>query len=62
MFKVWLEWDLGQDSFVFTSREKAEQWITDALAADESLSGDYPEGYADLKATGLGGVEELTVI
>lgn len=63
MYKVWLEWDLGQDTVVFTSREKAEAWINDAILADEyGLADEFPQGFQDVYDTGLCSIQPLEVI
>jgi hypothetical protein len=34
MFRVWCEYDYGQDSYVFSSEENAISWINSILEAD----------------------------
>ncbi len=62
MWRVWIEWDFGQDQFVFSSEEKAEAWARSVIAAEAERS-DNPEDW-DFKALteeGLIGWDELTV-
>jgi hypothetical protein len=62
MFKVWLEWDCGQDYLVFTTEEKAIAWI-DAIAKDEDagLVDEFPNGYSDIDDAGLCYISKLEV-
>ena len=57
MFKVWMEWDCGQDYLVFTTEEKARAWI-DAIVKDEGfgLTEEFPNGYHDLIEETLCGI------
>lgn len=62
MFKIWLEWDYGQDSFVFTTKEKAIQWVTDLKIENYEFEGqgDFLD-YSMLYEEGLCFIEELEV-
>lgn len=44
MFKVWLEWDYGQEDFVFTSEEAAKRWVNEAQIS----TGNYDEDGAEI--------------
>jgi hypothetical protein len=61
MFKVWLEWDLGQDNLVFTTAYKARDWLDAAIKGDESLVEEFPNGFNDVDEAGLCGIIELFV-
>jgi hypothetical protein len=61
MFKVWLEWDYGQDHIVFTSEDKAKQWVTALQIEDYEDSSKYLT-YDDIYDEGLCSIEELEVI
>ena len=60
MFKVWLEWDFGQDDCVFSTKDKAIQWVNEAIKLD-SLNEEFPNGYNDLWDAGYVDISELTV-
>lgn len=61
MFKIWLEWDYGQDYVVFTSKDKAEQWVTALQIEDYDDPTKYLT-YNDIYEEGLCGIIELEVI
>ena len=63
MFKLWVEWDFGQDNIVFTSKDKAIQWL-DGLKIEnyEFEDGQDFLTYQTLKGEGLASIQELTVI
>lgn len=61
MFKLWIEYDYGQEDIVFTTKEKAIQWVNDQKINDW----DDPEKFLtfqDLAYEGLASIQELTVI
>lgn len=60
MFKLWLEWDLGRDSVIFSSYQKAERWADMAIQKDDTLSSDFRD-FADIQANGLGYIEQLQI-
>lgn len=53
MFKVWLEWDYGQDNLIFSTKEKAIQWVNE-------YGPDYTY-YDELLDEGLCSIQELIV-
>ncbi len=64
MFRVWLEWDYGQDSFFFSTKEKAIAWINsleieyynwDSEAKEEEI---LIYTYEQLEYEGLCSIEE----
>jgi len=61
MFRLWLEWDYGQESIVFTSIEKAKQWVLDQKLVDD-LEDDKFLTYQELAEEGLASIEQLTII
>lgn len=61
MYKVWLEWDLGQDNIIFTTKEKAKRWLDQVITDDDSLNKDFPEGFTDVYNHGLCDIVELTI-
>jgi hypothetical protein len=62
MFKLWLEWDLGQDSVIFSSREAAVIWLNTRLEDDGGLLVDFPQGYEDIEDAGLLSLQPVEVI
>lgn len=70
MFRVFLEWDYGQDYLIFTSEENAINWINESLSelfledkndnTEENIDCNTPwELYSEL---GLASINELKVI
>lgn len=41
MYKLWLEWDFGQDDLTFKSPEDARHWLENESGIIEELDGDY---------------------
>ena len=41
MYKVWLDWDFGQDNVVFKTQKSAKKWLQDMLDCNENLKEDY---------------------
>lgn len=64
MFKIWCEWDVGQEGLVFTTEVAAEKWLANnvnlAECFEEGLTG--KEGVDDLISGGLVTIEGVTVI
>ncbi|MAX04775.1 MAG: hypothetical protein CL883_05580 [Dehalococcoidia bacterium] len=68
MFRLWIEWDFGQDNFVFSSQEKAKKWFNSNKSIQEMYDRDFlfergpdnPYDYYDEQ--GLVSIEELEVI
>lgn len=61
MYTIWIEWDLGQDNFVFTTPDKAREWINAAILNDESLVEEFPNGFNDVEEAGLCGITKAFV-
>ena len=61
MIRIWCEWDLGQDYYVFTDEEKALAWLNKAVASNEDLSDEFSSGQQVIDE-GLAGFKILTVI
>ena len=61
MFKLWLEWDMGQDGSIFSTKDKAIQWVNAAVADDSELQEEFPNGYNDLADSGLCYIEQLNI-
>lgn len=61
MFKVWIEWELGQDDLIFRTKTDAITWITSVILADEELKGEFPNGFLDVDESGLCSIQELLV-
>lgn len=61
MIRVWCEWDLGQDYYVFTDEEKALAWLDKVVTSDNSLSEEFSSGQQVIDE-GLAGFKILTVI
>lgn len=57
VFKLWVEWELGQDDVVFSSEEKAWEWLEERLPA-VGITETADELYED----GNCGIDEVTVI
>lgn len=55
--KVWCEYDINQEYYVFASQTAAEKWVDEALEAQ-----DFTESRDELEGAGLIGYEWLTVI
>lgn len=62
LYKVWLEWDLGQDYLVFTTRALAQEFVTKAIKLDADLASQFPNGFSDIEAEGLCSVSTVTLI
>lgn len=61
MYPIWCEWDIGQGSFVFKTREAAFKWMRESTVLTEIL--EEEGGDLDLFHTeGLIGLTELTVV
>ena len=61
MIRLWCEWDLGQDSLIFTNEDKAIDWLQKALQVHEYLFEDFENATAIIDE-GLAGFHILTVI
>ncbi len=60
LIRIWCEYTIGQDSVVFSTKEKARQWLeTNAVLAD-ALDGD-DETLDDMFGLGLVDYEEITL-
>lgn len=61
MFRLWIEWDFGQDNIIFTSRQNAIDWFN---ALDLGASEDDKEelNFESLEEQRLTSIQELTVI
>lgn len=55
--KVWCEYDINQEYYVFASQTAAEKWVDEALEAQ-----DFTESRDELEGEGLIGYEWVTVI
>ena len=63
VYKVWLEWDFGQDNRVFKTEKSARQWIQTTVLDDGKNH--LEEEYADLDElfeSGLAGIETADLI
>lgn len=56
MIKVWCEWDMGQNYFVFSSQSKAEEWMANNWPDDTGFA-----RWQDAWAEGFIGYRTLTV-
>ncbi len=59
MFKLWLEWDYGQDDLIFTSRDDAVRWMNGNIDYQ-----DFDPPFRDADAIfeeGLAGMREVEV-
>ena len=61
MYTIWIEWDLGQDNFVFTTPDKAREWINAAILNDELLVEEFPNGFNDVAEARLCGITKAFV-
>lgn len=57
VFKLWVEWELGQDDVVFSTEQKAWQWLNERLP-----DVDIEESVEELIEGSLAGVEELNFL
>ena len=56
MFRIWCECDIGQESIIFSTREKAENWLVMYWDVDTGFN-TWQEAWAE----GLVGFEEVTL-
>ena len=62
LYKVWVEWDIGQSDIAFKSEEGAKKWVMKQLEeTDPSLIDEFST-FDDLENAGRGGGKELQVI
>lgn len=65
MWKVWMEWDYGQDCFVFSTLFQAQQWAKKTAERIQEEFWDEEEKvkwtYQNLIDEGLMGFEKLTL-
>ncbi len=59
MFRLWIEWDFGQENIVFSSQQKAIDWFNGLKIEDEN---DELLTYEALNYDGLASIQELTVV
>jgi hypothetical protein len=59
MFRLWIEWDFGQENIVFSSQQNALDWFDGLEILDET---DELLTYEVLHDEGLASIQELTVI
>lgn len=57
MVMVWCEWDIGQDSLVFSNPALAYEWAEEALK-----DGGFEESFQDMLDLGLVGLNYLKVV
>ncbi len=43
MFKLWCEWDCGQEDLLFTTEEKAKNWFNNNIYAIESYQAELSD-------------------
>jgi hypothetical protein len=60
MFRLWIEWDFGQDNIIFSSRQNALDWF-DALKLGEEMD-EEELNFKSLEEQRLVSIQELTVI
>ena len=60
MFKVWLEWDYGQDNLIFSTKEKAIQWVNNLKIEFDEDDGNT-QTFDTLEAEGLCGVHTVII-
>lgn len=60
MIKLWIEWDFGQDSKVFSSIDNAKNWLSNDPYFKEFLS-ENKYTFEELEDNGLITYESLTV-
>ena len=59
MYKLWLEWDLGQDTIIFTSKEKGMKWLEKNMDCDLKQ---YYKSAQDIMDEGMGSFQEIVII
>lgn len=57
VFKLWVEWELGQDDVVFVSEDAALSWLEDRLP-DVGIE----DSVEELLDENLCGVESVTIV
>lgn len=63
MFRLWLEWDYGQDDIIFTSRQNAIDWFNTLDFIVDADEDDKDElNFESLQEQHLVSIQELTVI
>jgi hypothetical protein len=61
MYSLWMEWDFGQETVVFTTWTAAMNWADETLAK-AAKSGFGYSSYKDAAAAGLASIQELEVV
>jgi hypothetical protein len=59
MFKLWIEWDFGQDDFIFKTKEDAKHWFRENVNLDDL--GDEFRNHQQIFDEGYAGFERLKV-
>lgn len=63
MFRLWLEWDYGQDEIIFTSRQNAIDWFNALDFIVDASEDDKDElNFESLQEQHLVSIQEMTVI
>lgn len=57
MYKLWCEFDFGQEDVIFTSPKAAWKWLRAEIEAN-----DMEDSISELQENGLAGIKELEVI
>lgn len=59
-FKLWCEWDYGQDGYVFDTEQAAKDWLTRSV---KEIDGDEPNvTVEEMFDEGLAGLDIVTLI
>jgi hypothetical protein len=63
MFRLWIDWDYGQDNIVFTSRQNAIDWFNSLDFVVDASEDDKEElNFESLEEQRITSIQELTVI
>jgi hypothetical protein len=61
MYKVWLEWDFGQDNKVFKTKKSAKKWIQEEVLIVVAISKEF-SSVEELLESGLVGIEKVEIL
>jgi hypothetical protein len=60
--RLWVEWDYGQDSYIFTDEDKAKEWLWKQIQDNGDFASEFPDGVEMLFEEGLAGFQTVTIL
>lgn len=62
LYKVWLEWDLGQEYLVFATKALAKEFVNQVIKFYDCFANYFPNGFADVEKAGFCSILTVTLV